>query len=232
MRAGPESVAIAMTTGAPGEPVRIVLADDHRMLREALRLLLSAERDIEVVGEAGCGREAVDLVLRLAPRILVLDNGLPDMTGFDVARRLRAERSPVRIVALSEHSDRRCVQEMLRAGAAGYVTKTAAGKELLRAIRAVAAGQSFLSPEAARAVMGDYAPSSPGSVPPPACLGARERDVLKLIADGEHSPAIAARLGIAVGTVDVHRRNLMRKLDLHTVATLTKYAVREGLSSP
>ena len=232
MHASPEPAVIAMTAKPPGTVVRVVLADDHRMLREALRLLIAGERDIEVVGEAGCGYEAIDLVRRLAPQILVLDNGLPDMIGLDVARRLRAERSPVKIVALSEHSDRRCVQEMLRAGALGYVTKTAAGKELLRAIRAVAAGQNFLSPEAARAVICDYAPASPGAVPPPTCLGARERAVLKLIADGEHSPTIAARLGIAVGTVDVHRRNLMRKLDLHTVATLTKYAVREGLTSP
>lgn len=218
----------------PTGTVRVVLADDHRMLRDALRLLLDAESDIEVVGEAGCGREALALVENLAPQILVLDNGLPDMTGIDVARLLRAAHAPVKIVALSEHSGRHCVQEMLRAGALGYVTKTAAGKELMRAIRAVAQGQSFFSPEVARSLVGDYgcACGAERHDPPPTCLGARERDVLKLVADGQHSPAIAARLGIAVSTVDVHRRNLMRKLDLHTVASLTKYAVREGLTSP
>lgn len=213
--------------------VRVALIDDHKMLREALRALLAAEPGIEVVGEAGSGREALVLARRLVPQVLVLDNGLPDMTGIDVARRLRADLSPVRILALSEHTDRRVVQEMLKAGAAGYVTKTAAGEELVRAIRAVASGQSFLSPEVARTVLGDYACACGAEhhAPPPTCLGARERDVLRLIAEGEHSPSIAAHLGIAVATVDVHRRNLMRKLDLHTVAKLTKYAVREGLTS-
>lgn len=212
--------------------VRIALIDHHRMLREALRALLAAERDIEVVGEAGTGREALALATTLEPHVMVLDNGLPDMTGFDVARRLRANRSQVKIVALSEHSDKRCVQEMLRAGATGYVTKAAAGRELVRAIRAVAGGQGYFSPDVARTVLSHYAIRSPEVAPPSICLGARERAVLRLVADGAHSPAIAERLGIAVATVDVHRRNLMRKLNLHTVATLTKYAIREGLTSP
>ena len=212
--------------------IRVALVDDHRMLREALRALLAAERDMEVVGEAGTGRQALALATDLVPDVLVLDNGLPDMTGFDVARGVSAQSSPPRIVALSEHNDRRCVQEMLKAGAAGYVTKTAAGKELVRAIRAVARGEGYFSPDVALTVLGHYTPGSPELAPPSICLGARERAVLGLIAEGEHSPAIAARLGIAVATVDVHRRNLMRKLNLHTVATLTKYAIREGLTSP
>ena len=212
--------------------IRVALIDDHRVLRDALRALLAAEPDIEVIGEAGNGREALALATGSAPDVLVLDDGLPDMTGLDVARRLRADRMPARIVALSEHSDKRCVQEMLRAGAAGYVTKTAAGRELVRAIRAVARGQGYLSPDVARTVVNHYAPGSPEFAPPSICLGARERAVLRLVAEGEHSPAIAVRLGIAVATVDVHRRNLMRKLNLHTVATLTKYAIREGLTSP
>jgi len=212
--------------------IRVALIDDHRVLRDALRALLAVERDIEVVGEAGTGREALALATRFAPDVVVLDDGLPDMSGFDVARRLRADRTAARIVALSEHTDKRCVQEMLRAGAAGYVTKSAAGKELVRAIRAVARGQGYLSPDVARTVLNHYAPGSPEFAPPAVCLGARERAVLRLVAEGEHSPAIAVRLGIAVATVDVHRRNLMRKLNLHTVATLTKYAIREGLTSP
>jgi two-component system NarL family response regulator len=214
--------------------VRVVLADHHRMLREALRALLAVERDIDVVGEAGDGRETLCLLQELEPDVLVLDAGLPGVSGAEVARRLRAASSPVKVLALSAHSDKRFVQEMLRAGAAGYLTKTAAGTELVRAIRAVALGESFLSPEVARTVLNDYACACGAEThaPPPSCLGARERDVLKLIADGEHSPAIASRLGIAVGTVDVHRRNLMRKLDLHTVAKLTKYAIREGLTAP
>jgi two-component system NarL family response regulator len=215
-------------------PVRVFLADDHRLLREALRALLAAERDLEVVGEAGNGREALAAAQALAPDVLVLGVGRLDPGGAEVTRKLRAAGAPVRVIALSEHCDRRSVQDMLRAGAAGYVTKTAAGRELVRAIREVAAGQSFLSPEVARTVLNDYACACGADwhAPPASALGARERDVLTLIAEGEHSPAIAARLGIAVGTVDVHRRNLMLKLDLHTVAKLTKYAIREGLTSP
>lgn len=212
--------------------ISVALIDGHRMLREALRALLAAERDIAVVGDAGTGREALALASRLAPQVLILENGLPDMTGFDVARRLRADRSPAKILALCEHSDKRCVQEMLSAGAAGYVTKTTTGEELMRAIRAVARGDSYLSPEAARTLIGHYAPDASDRAPPPSCLGAREREVLRLVTEGAHSPAIAAQLGIAVATVDVHRRNLMRKLNLHSVATLTRYAIREGLTSP
>ncbi|MGH8700838.1 MAG: response regulator [Burkholderiales bacterium] len=212
--------------------VRVALVDDHRMLREALRALLAAERDIDVVGEAGNGREALALARSLAPQVLVLDDGLPDMTGFDVARRLCADRSPAKIVALCEHSDKRCVREMLRAGAVGYVTKTAAARELIGAIRAVARGEGYLSPDVAQTLIGHYAPGSPDCSRPSACLGAREREVLKLVAEGAHSPAIAAQLGIAVATVEVHRRNLMRKLNLHSVATLTRYSIREGLTSP
>jgi two-component system NarL family response regulator len=214
--------------------IRVLLVGDHRMLRDALRALLAAERDIEVVGEAGTGREAIALAQRRAPEVLVLEN-VPDATGFDVARRLRLEGSPVRIVALCERGDNRCVQEMLRAGVAGYVTKTASGKELVRAIRAAARGDGYFSPDVARTVMDHYATGAPGFVlgaREREVLGTREREVLALIAEGQHSRAIAGRLGIAVATVEVHRRNLMRKLDLHSVATLTKYAIRKGLTAP
>ncbi len=202
------------------------------MLREALRGLLAAERDIAVVGEAGYGRAALELVARIGPDVLVLDVGLPDMSGTEVARQLRICGSPARILALSEHGDKRCVQEMLKAGADGYVTKSAAAEELPRAIRALAAGQGFFSPEVARTVVNGYESGAARTAPPPTCLGARECVVLKLITQGEHSPAIAAQLGISVATVEVHRRNIMRKLDLHSVAALTRYAIREGLTSP
>ncbi len=212
--------------------IRIVMADDHRMLREALRSLLAAERDLEIVGEAGDCKTTLELVATLRPDVLLLDIGLPDASGVEVARTLRARHAATKILVLSTHHDKRFVQEMLKAGAAGYVTKMAAGQELPRAIRAVADGKCYLSPEIARCALGDYANGTECCSPPPRRLGARERDILKRIADGEHSPSIAADLGIAVATVEVHRRNLMRKLDLHTVATLTKYAIREGLTSP
>lgn len=193
------------------------------MVREALRLVLAAERDFAVVGEAGDGRAALALAARTDPDVVVLDVALPDMTGPEAARRLRAGGACARLLALSANGDGRCVREMLKAGADGYVTKRAAADELTRAIRALAAGQAFLSPEVARTVVDGRDPA--------AKLGARERTVLKLITEGAHSPAIAAELGIAVATVEVHRRNIMRKLDLHSVAALTRYAIREGLTS-
>lgn len=219
-----------MTCGS----VRVVLADDQRLMREGLRALLEAESGFDVVGETGIVEAVLGLVVRLSPHVLVLDVGQRGLTGVDIARRLFVARSPVRVLAVSALNDRRLVQEMLKAGAAGFVTKDASGADLVRAIRALAEGQSFLSPDVAHAVLGDYARACDVEhlAPPSTCLGARERAVLRLIADGEHSPAIAVRLGIAVGTVDAHRRNLMRKLDLHTVSKLTKYAIREGLTSP
>ena len=213
--------------------IRVAVADDHRLLREALGSLFAEESGIEIVGEAGDGKQAMALVQSVTPTVLLLDTGLPDMSGADVARELRAAQSPVKILALSEHSERRFVQEMLKAGALGYLTKKANRSELVRAVRVVASGKGFLSAEVARTLLTQY-PCTCGSdahTPPLSCLGARERDVLRLIADGEHSPAIAVRLGIAEATVDAHRRNLMRKLGLHTVATLTKYAIREGLTT-
>jgi DNA-binding NarL/FixJ family response regulator len=206
--------------------IRVALVESHRMVREALRGLLAVERDLAIVGEGGDGRAALDLAARLDPDVLVLDLAVADMNGAEVARRLRINGSRTRLLALAANGDKRCMQEMLKAGVDGYVTKTAAAEELPRAIRALAAGQAFLSPEAARALVNGYEPDVA-----PARLGARESAVLKLITEGAHSPAIAAQLGISVGTVEVHRRNIMRKLDLHSVAALTRYAIREGLTS-
>jgi two-component system NarL family response regulator len=211
--------------------IRIVLADDHRMLREALRAVLEKEPDIEVVGEAADGHATLQLARKLAPDVVVLDVAMPELSGIDAMSQLASHHPKIRVVALSAYSDRRYVLEMLRAGAAGYVVKAAAGTELLRAIRAVASGRNYLCPEVAGTVIDDVKhrdnPASHGL----AALGRREREILQLIAEGQRSSAIAKRLFISVATVDTHRRNIMRKLDLHTVAQLTKYAIREGLSS-
>jgi two-component system NarL family response regulator len=211
--------------------IRVALADDHRMFREALAGTLAAEPDIEIVGQADNGRAGIELVQSARPDVLVLDIAMPDMNGLEVAQRLRACCPEVKVLALSGYADKRFVQEMLRAGAAGYVVKTAAGAELVLAIRAVAKAQHYLSPEITGAVLGDYRNASPSAAPPANVLGRRERQVLALIAEGQRSPAIAARLKISVATVDGHRRNIKRKLGLHTVADLTRYAVREGLVS-
>jgi len=211
--------------------IRIALADDHRMFREALASTLALAPDIRIVGEAGSGRAAIEMAEKLRPEILVLDIAMPDMNGIEVAQRLRASCPEVKVIALSGHVDKRFVQEMLKAGASGYVAKAAAGADLVRAIRAVAKGQEYLSSEVTAAVLRDYRVSSSGETPPSSLLGRRERQVLALIAEGERSPKIAARLGISPATVEAHRRNIMRKLGIHSVAALTRYAIREGLVS-
>ncbi len=212
--------------------IRVVLADDHQMILTALRSMLEKEIDIAVVGEAGGGAALLEVVMRTQPDVAVVDIAMPGMNGVEATRRLLAGRPHLQVIALSAYSDKRFVLEMLNAGAKGYLIKASAGDELPRAIRAIAQGQTYLCPEVAgaivEAVRGKTSPA--GSVG--ANLGRREREVLALLADGKSSSEIAARMHIATSTVDVHRRNIMRKLDLHSVAELTKYAIREGLTSP
>lgn len=209
--------------------ITVLLADDHRLVREALRSALAQEADIRVVAEVGEGAAAIESVRSLQPDVAVLDIGLPDLNGIEVAARVQALHLPTRIVALSAYSDKRFVTEMLRAGAAAYVSKSAAGTELVVAIRAVAAGGSYLSPDVAGALVAEVRGAEPDGQ---TRLGRREREVLRLIAEGERSAAIADALHISAATVEVHRRNIMRKLGLHTVAELTRYAVREGIVQP
>lgn len=209
--------------------ITVLLADDHRLVREALRSALAQEADIRVVAEVGEGAAAIESVRSLQPDVAVLDIGLPDLNGIEVAARVQALHLHTRIVALSAYSDKRFVTEMLRAGAAAYVSKSAAGTELVVAIRAVAAGGSYLSPDVAGALVAEVRGAEPDGQ---ARLGRREREVLRLIAEGERSAAIAEALHISAATVEVHRRNIMRKLGMHTVAELTRYAVREGIVQP
>jgi DNA-binding NarL/FixJ family response regulator len=210
--------------------VRVLLADDHRLLRELLRDQLQKEPDIEVVGEASSGRELMEQVNARPPDLVVLDIGMANVNGIDAMAELAARHPAVKVICLSGYSDRRYVRAMLKAGAAGYVVKSAAGTELLRAIRAVAAGQSYLCPEAAAAVVRDVRARG-GASGGLGSLGKREMQVLQLLAEGNRSSSIAEKLSISVATVDTHRRNIMRKLDLHTVAELTKFAIREGIVS-
>lgn len=207
--------------------IRVLLVDDHRILREALRLTLAREPDLDVVGEASDAREAVEGARELRPDVVVLDIGLPDVSGLEAAVRLRRLSAPPHIVALSAHTDKRFVSEMLRSGAQGYVTKSAPAQELLRAVRAVAGGGSYLCPEVAGALVSEVRALGGEA----ARLGRREIEVLRLLAGGARSADIAQQLHISAATVEVHRRNIMRKLDLHSVAELTRYAVREGIVS-
>lgn len=208
---------------------RLMLVDDHRMFREALRLPLAAEADMEIVAEAGSGAEALAVAAACRPDVVVLDVALPDMSGIEVAGRLLAAEPQLRLVALSGYADRLFVAEMLKAGVRAYVVKSAGADELVRAIRAAVEGHVFLSPEVTGVALGQGNRSSEDVAPPVSVLGPREREVLRLLAGGMRSVAIADALGISPATVDVHRRNIKRKLGLDTVAALTRYAIREGL---
>jgi DNA-binding NarL/FixJ family response regulator len=207
---------------------RVVIVEDQGIVRELLGALLAGEPDIEVVGQASTGAQAIELAAGLQPGVVLLDIGLPDMDGLAVTRILRRRQPEVRIIALSVYDEPRIVRAMLDAGAAGYVPKGDTVDELRQAIRAVARGETYLSPRLAPSAGPAGGQRAREAA---ATLGTRERQVLALLAEGKRSAEIARRLSISVATVDVHRRNIMRKLDLHTVAELTKFALREGLTS-
>ena len=209
--------------------IRVLLVEDHRMVREALCEVLTKVPDIEIVGEAGDAREALKQAVDLDPDVVVLDIRLPDVNGIEVAARLRDAGCRAKLVALSAFADKRFVTAMLRSGASAYVTKSAAGTELVQAIRAVAAGHGYFSPEIAGALASEVRDRPQVGEAQP--LARREREVLRLIAEGVRSPAIAEQLHVSLATVEVHRRNIMRKLGLRTVAELTKHAIREGIVS-
>ena len=208
--------------------LRILLADDHQMFREAIRILLEREPHLEVVAETGDGLEVLRLVRETSPQIVCLDIEMPGLNGIEIMRRLSGCCPQVKVIGLSIFSDPRYVLDMMNAGASAYVTKAAAGAELLRAIDAVSRGQAYFCPDATNAIK-DAVTSR--AEPAGAKLGNRERQVLKLVAEGHTSAQIAERLGIVSATVEVHRRNIMRKLNMHNVAELTRYAIRNGLVS-
>ena len=210
--------------------IRLMLVDDHRMLREALRGILEKAGDIEVVAEADDGATAIELARALVPDVVVMDIGLVGMSGIEATRRMLAENAGIKVLGLSTFADRRMVLQMLQAGACGYVVKSAGSEELLRGIRAVALGETYLYAEAAAAIVDSLRKQSPPGMHSET-LGRREREVLQLLASGKTSAQIAEALHIATGTVEEHRRNIMRKLDQHNVAELTRYAIREGLTS-
>ncbi|ENO85833.1 response regulator [Thauera linaloolentis] len=209
--------------------LNIVLADDHQMFRHALRALLEKEDGLTVVGEAADGEALLRLVDERQVDIVCIDIGMPGMNGIEATRRLLAQHPAIRVIGLSAYSDRQFVIDLLNAGAHGYVTKAAAGEDLLRAIHNVRHGRTYLCPEVAGAVASALRFGTElrtGSTP----LTARERQVLQLISEGHTSARIAERLHVAASTIEVHRRNIMRKLDLHSVADLTRYAIRNGIS--
>lgn len=208
---------------------RILLVDDHELMREGLRSILEREDGVQIVGEASSGREAVVLSRTLEPDVVVMDVGMKDLNGIDATRQIRTELPKVQVIALSSHSDRRYVSAMLEAGACGYLLKANASSDLRKALKASRQGKSYLCAEVTKGVV-DASLHGPRSGVEPSLLSEREREVLQLLAEGLSSPQIGKRLYIATVTVETHRRSIMRKLDLHSVADLTKWAISEGLT--
>jgi DNA-binding NarL/FixJ family response regulator len=214
--------------------MKILLADDHQIVREGLRSLLNQHEDMEVVAEARNGRDAVQLAQELQPDVVVMDVGMPGLNGIEATRQITAREPEAKVVALSMHSDRRFMGEMLKAGAKGYLLKDGAFEELATAIRSVVADKVYLSPRIADVVVDDYVRRTPGQggdTSAFAKLTPREREVLQLMAEGRATKEIALDLKVSIKTVETHRRQIMEKLNIHSVAELTKYAIREGLTS-
>jgi DNA-binding NarL/FixJ family response regulator len=211
------------------KPIRVLVADDHMIVRTGIRHVLESETDLVVVGEAGSGAEAVSLAAELRPDVVVLDISMPDQSGLEVAARLRSGTAAPRILILSMHNNPEYVLESVRAGAHGYLLKDTAAAELRTAIRAVCRGESYFSPPVATrltaAVRGEYGSAHAGLE----LLTAREREVLLGIARGRTNKEIAADLGISHRTVETHRESLMRKLQIRTVAELTRLAIETGI---
>jgi len=211
---------------------RIILADDHAIVREGLRSMLENELNMIVLAQAESGRTAIDLAVKLRPDIVIMDISMPDLNGIEATQRIVAEAEGVRVIALSMHSDKRYVAEMLKAGASGYLLKHSALDELERAIQTVLSGRTYVSPSIAGVMVKDYVEHLKAKAEgPTSLLTAKEREVLQLIAEGKSTKEIAGKLNVSVPTIETHRQHIMEKLDLHTVAELTKFAIREGLTS-
>ena len=213
--------------------ITILLADDHDLVRKGFLKLLNEQKDMKVIGEADNGRDAVDRAKELAPDIVVMDVVMPDLNGVDATRQIRRDNPRAKVLALSMNPSQSVVKDMLLAGACGYLPKTCDLEELVEAVRAIAEGETYISREI-QEILGPDPVSSEnrgrtGSV---ALLSNREREVLQLVAEGKATKEIAAELHVSVKTVETHRHNIMTKLDLRTIAELTKFAVREGITPP
>lgn len=210
--------------------IRILLVDDHAILREGLRALLSYYPDVEVVGEAEDGLQAIEYVDSLSPDIVLMDIAMPGMNGLEATRRIRKEHPNVHILILTQYEDQPYVLNLLRAGVSGYVLKRALGVDLINAVRAVARGESFLYPPVATTVLEQLRQSDKGAIQDVKTLTTREQEILHRVASGETSRQIALALNISVKTVEWHRSHLMNKLDVRSVAELVRYAIEQGLT--
>lgn len=212
--------------------IKILLADDHTIMREGLRCLIEKESDLKVVAEAEDGRTAVRLAREVSPDMVIIDITMAGLNGVEATRQILTEAPNVKVLAVSMHSDEQFVAGMLRAGASGYFLKDCSPEELVHAIRAVIGGEIYLSSKIANIVVEGYLRAlwkgRPTRAPE---LTAREREILQLVAEGETSKRIAARLHVSIKTVEAHRRKIMGKLNIRTVAGITKYAIQQGLTS-
>jgi two-component system, NarL family, response regulator NreC len=206
--------------------IRILLADDHAVVRQGFKMILNAQPDMEIVGEAGNGREAVDLVEKLEPDVVVMDVAMPELNGIEATRRVTGSVPRARVIALSMHKDSVYVREVLRAGARGYLLKDSGASDLVSAVRAVARGEGYLSPAISDAVLDDYRRHVTNPID---LLTSREREVLQMLAEGKTNKEIATILNLSVYTVDAHRGRIMEKLNLHSINELVRFAVRNGL---
>jgi two-component system, NarL family, response regulator NreC len=226
---------MSKVSGDLGIRARIVLIDDHKIIREGLRLLLEGSAGIEVVGEADNGRSGIDLVNALLPDAVIMDVSMPDLNGIEACRKIAEKFPEIKIIALSMHAERKFVEEMLKAGASAYILKDNAFDELSLAISASLKGNVYLSPEITRLVVTDFVSARSGN--PGSLSGvfqeltSREREVLQLLAEGISTKQISRSLKVSVKTIETHRQQIMHKLGLHSIAEITKYAIREGITS-
>ncbi|OFX13266.1 MAG: DNA-binding response regulator [Armatimonadetes bacterium RBG_19FT_COMBO_69_19] len=211
--------------------IKVVVADDHAIVREGVRMILAREQDIEVVGEAGDGQQALDLVASLRPQVVIMDISMPGMGGIEATQRVKTKHPEVQVLALTMHEDETYVFQLLRAGAAGYVLKRAAAQDLVQAVRAAAKGEAFLYPSIARKVVEDYLRRVETGEERERYDGltTREKEILTLIAQGLSNQQIAEKLYISIKTVQTHRAHILEKLGLHDRTELVRYAIRKGL---
>jgi len=212
--------------------IKVLLADDHKIIRDGLRSLFEKCPEIEFVGEAEDGRSTVQLVRELDPDVVIMDISMPDLNGIDATQQILAEAPDVKIIALSMHSDKRFVVGMFKAGASGYLLKDCAFDELVQAVKTVLADHTYLSPKIATVVIKDYVPQvSTEDTSAFSVLSVREREVLQLLAEGKTTKDIATELFLSVKTIETYRQRIMDRLDIHNLADLIKFAIREGLTS-
>jgi DNA-binding NarL/FixJ family response regulator len=202
------------------------LADDHTLVRQGLKLILSAHADLQVIGEAANGREAIELAEKLRPDIVLMDVAMPEVNGIEATRRMVEANPRIRILVLSMHKEAVYVREILRAGARGYILKDAIDTELLNAVRSIARGDGYVSPAVSGALLNDFRSNAADPID---LLSGREREVLQLIADGKTNKEIATHLNLSVYTIDSHRGKIMEKLNLHSTGELIRFAMKHGL---